>query len=250
MTFKGFNIAYPEYEVITPQSNQSYTLRSLNVSEEEKLKGRKVLIVDNDIITGKGYKKVMENIRIRKEKLKLKDIKYAVLRDRVDLADFSVEGYTVFAPWSLNQIDGLDLQIIQALSQNGRKSFVEIAKKTKLSPVGVKNRVEKLIEQGVLKIQGGLRIETFNSLSAYIGVEAEKKVVSNLIEKLEKSPLVYHLVKASGSYNLVINIIASNMTQIERFINKEIRSNPGVKRIEVNVGELPIIPKVWTPPIY
>ncbi len=39
MTFKGFNIAYPEYEVITPQGNQSYTLRSLNVAEEEKLKG-------------------------------------------------------------------------------------------------------------------------------------------------------------------------------------------------------------------
>jgi len=39
MTFTGFNIAYPEYEVITPQTNQSYTLRSLSVSEEERLKG-------------------------------------------------------------------------------------------------------------------------------------------------------------------------------------------------------------------
>ena len=39
MTFTGFNIKYPEYEVITPQTNQSYSLRSLNVQEEEKLKG-------------------------------------------------------------------------------------------------------------------------------------------------------------------------------------------------------------------
>lgn len=39
MTFKGFAVAYPEYEVITPQTKQSYTLRSLNVQEEEKLKG-------------------------------------------------------------------------------------------------------------------------------------------------------------------------------------------------------------------
>ncbi len=220
-----------------------------NDLEEEKLKERKVLIVDNDIITSKGYRKAMETIRVRKEKLRLKDIKYAVLRDRMDLADFSVQGYTVFAPWSLNQIDGLDLQIIQALSQNGRKSFVEIAKKTKLSPVGIKNRVEKLIKQGVLKIQGGLRMETFNSISAYIGVEAEKKILPNLIERLEKSPLVYHLVKTSGSYNLVINIVASNMAQIENFITKEVRSKPGVKRIEVNIGELPIIPKAWNPPL-
>jgi hypothetical protein len=39
MTFTGFNVQYPEYEVITPQTKQSFTLRSLNVSEEERLKG-------------------------------------------------------------------------------------------------------------------------------------------------------------------------------------------------------------------
>lgn len=220
-----------------------------DLDESKIAGGRKILIVDNDIISGKGHKKSVESIRIRKEKLKIKDIKFAALRDRLDLADFSVEGYTVFAPWTWNQIDGLDLQIIQDLMENGRKSFVEIAKRTGLSPVAIKNRVAKLIDQGVLKIQGGLRIDTFNSMSAYIGVEAERRTVNKLIEKLERSPLVYHLVKTSGSYNLLINLTASNLTQIENFINKEIRSNPGVKKIEVNIGELPVIPKVWQPPI-
>jgi len=37
--FKGFNVKYPEYEVITPQTNLSFHLRSLNVQEEERLKG-------------------------------------------------------------------------------------------------------------------------------------------------------------------------------------------------------------------
>jgi hypothetical protein len=39
MTFTGFRVQYPEYEVITPQTKQSFTLRSLSVSEEERLKG-------------------------------------------------------------------------------------------------------------------------------------------------------------------------------------------------------------------
>ncbi|MHA1816070.1 MAG: hypothetical protein ACTSX1_08700 [Candidatus Heimdallarchaeaceae archaeon] len=39
MTFKGFEVQYPEYEVLTPQTKQSYTLRSLSVQEEENLKG-------------------------------------------------------------------------------------------------------------------------------------------------------------------------------------------------------------------
>lgn len=36
--FKGFNIVYPEYEIITPQTNKSFTVRSMNVQEEERLK--------------------------------------------------------------------------------------------------------------------------------------------------------------------------------------------------------------------
>lgn len=37
--FTGFNIQYPEYEIITPQSGRRYTLRTMTVGEEEILKG-------------------------------------------------------------------------------------------------------------------------------------------------------------------------------------------------------------------
>ena len=37
--FTGFNLQYPEYEVITPQTHLSFTVRTLNVSDEERLKG-------------------------------------------------------------------------------------------------------------------------------------------------------------------------------------------------------------------
>ena len=37
--FKGFNVKFPEYEVVTPQTHNSFTLRSLTVQEEERLKG-------------------------------------------------------------------------------------------------------------------------------------------------------------------------------------------------------------------
>lgn len=39
MVFTGFNLKYPEYEVITPQTNLSFNVRTLNVQEEERLKG-------------------------------------------------------------------------------------------------------------------------------------------------------------------------------------------------------------------
>ena len=217
--------------------------------EEEKTKGRKILLVDNDIITGKGYKRAMEAMRLKKEKLGTKDVKYAVLCDRTGLADFSVEGYSAYAPWSLERLDGVDLKIIQALSEDGKKSFVEIAKGTGLSQVAIKNRVERLLKDKVLKIRGLLNMEKVYSVSAHIDIEADSKTINRLIEKFEKSPVVYHLVKTSGRYNLMVSIVTPNLESIENFIAKEIRSDLGVKHIEVNVGELPIIPKSWTPPI-
>ncbi len=233
------------------KNNLTFTIMDDNGHglEEEKVKGRKVLLIDNDIITGKGYKRAIETMRLKKEKLNIKDIKFAVLCDRTGLADFSVEGYSAYAPWSLERLDGIDLKIIQALAEDGRESFVEIAKKTGLSPVGVKNRVERLVEDGVLKIQGLLRMDKVYAVSANIEIEADCKTINRLIEKFERSPLVYHLVKVSGRYNLTVGIVTPNLESIGNFIAKEIRSEPEVKHIEVHVGELPNIPKAWNPPL-
>jgi len=217
--------------------------------EEEKIKGKKLLVVDNDIVTGSGYKRTMELLRSRREELKIKEIKFAALCDRVGLADFSVEDYSGHATWSLKELDGLDLKIIKFLSKNGRESFVRIAKDTKLSPVGVKNRVEKMLQRGILKIKGALSLGKFYTASAQVNIEADQETVTLLIEKFEKSPLVYHLVKTSGRFNLVVGLAAANLITIEDFIAKEIRANPGVRHLEVNVGALPIIPCTWHPPI-
>jgi len=48
---------------------------------------------------------------------------------------------------------------------------------------------------------------------------------------------------------LLASIISPNLESIENFIAKEVRGEPGVKHIDVSVGELPIIPKAWNPPI-
>jgi len=39
MPFTGFDLKYPEYEVTTPQTKLTFNVRSLNVSEEERMKG-------------------------------------------------------------------------------------------------------------------------------------------------------------------------------------------------------------------
>lgn len=215
--------------------------------DEQKVKGRKVLIVDNDIVTGKGYKRSMEAMRQWKERLEIKDIKFATLMDRVGLADFSVGEYSSGALWQLEQVDAIDLKIIDYLSQDGRASFADIGKGVKLSSVAVKNRVDRLLQGGILRVKGELNINRFYAISAGIQIEAAPKTVQSLIEKFEKRPEVYHIAKRSGTYNLTVGILAQNIEGIEDFVDNEIRPLQGVKTVEIVVGELPVAPKTFLP---
>ena len=115
-----------------------------------------------------------------------------------------------------------------------------------MSSVGVKKRVEKLLQKDIVRIQGLMNIEKMYAMSAAIGVEADSKALAELVERFQRSHFVYMLVKTSGRYNLIVGVLALDLGSLESFITKEIREKKGVKQIEVSVGELPIIPK-WFP---
>ena len=149
----------------------------------------------------------------------------------------------------LKGLDEIDWKIVQILSEDGRESFVDIADKVGLSAVGIKQRVEKLIKKGTLKIRGALNAKKFYSVSAQIMVEGSPEAISWLVRKLKNSPLVYHLVRTSGRYNLIVGIMAQSLKRVDEFISREIMTEPGVKHIEFSIGELPTIPDVWSPPV-
>ncbi|MCH7828812.1 ATP phosphoribosyltransferase [Patescibacteria group bacterium] len=151
---------------------------------------------------------------------------------------------------STTHLDDIDLKILQELFEDGRKSFVEIAKDTKLSSVGVKKRIEKLLREDIVQVRGFMNIEKMYAMSAVIGVEADSKTLAELVERFQRSHFVYMLVKTSGRYNLAVGVLASDLGSLESFITKEIREKKGVKQVEVSVGELPLIPKWVSPPFY
>lgn len=215
--------------------------------DESLVRGRKVLIVDNDVVTGKGYKRSTETLRIRRKELHITDIKFAAFSDRVGLADFSVAKYSAEAIWHLDELDAVDLKIIQYLSEDGRISFSNIGTKTHLSSVAIKNRVDKLLREKVVRIEARLNIDQFYTMCAQIHVEADAKTVDQLIEKFEKRQEVYHLVRVTGMYNLLIGVVAHNWQNITDFIESEIRVLPGVRKIFIITGEIPLLPKTITP---
>lgn len=209
--------------------------------EDSKAKGRKVLMVDSHIITGKCYQTALKTLRAKRKKLGIKDIKCAVMHDLRGFADFVAERY--FTPQI--KLDKIDFEIIRILSEDGRKSFSEIARRTKLTAAGVKNRVDRLLEHKIIEIRGLVNLEKFYSVGANIGIEAGNATCQKIIKKLSPNPLVFNLMKVVGSNkDLIIDIVAPNNKVVEEFLDQEIRTEPGIKSIEVNMGDLPIIPKM------
>jgi len=214
--------------------------------KEKEVRGRKVLVVDGDVVTGKAYKRSMEGLRQRKENLKIKDIKFATYIDRQNLADFSIWKYTPEAIWHLDRFDAKDLQIISFLAIDGRMSFVEIGKKMRLSAVAVKNRVA-LLKERVLRVRATLNIDHLYTIAAHLQIEGDEKATPRLIERMESLQEVYHIAKITGRYNLLISVLGRNLEDIERFVEKEIRRAPGINRFEVYIGEIPSLPKTVRP---
>ena len=208
--------------------------------EDKKLRNRKVIMVDSHIITGKCYQTASRILAAKKGKLAIKDVKCVVMHDLRGFADFVAERYLVPRP----KLDKIDFNIIKILLQDGKESFAQIAPKIGLSSVGVKKRIDRLLKQNILEIKGLINLEKFYAVSANVGIEADNQTCQKIIKKLIQNPLIFNLMKVSGNNkNLIIGIVAPTNKVIEEFLDQEIRSEAGVKSIEVNTGGLPIIPK-------
>lgn len=79
--FKGFSIQYPSYEVITPQTKQSFCVQTLNVMKEERLKGSLVTPIQ---VTDHLNTIIWESIVKKPENIKTFDdfLKQTTVKDR------------------------------------------------------------------------------------------------------------------------------------------------------------------------
>lgn len=214
---------------------------------EDLVRGRKVLIVNNDVITGKSYKRSTDALRVKKKEWGIKDIKFATFYDRVGVADFAVAKYSAEAIWSFAELDAIDLKILQSLAEDGRAVLADVGKKVNLSSVAVKNRLDKLLKEKVIRIEAALNMDQFYTMCAQIYVETDEETVERLIEKFEKRQEVYHLVRVTGMYNLLVGVLGSKWQSVQDFIETEIRPIPTVRKIFITTGTVPILPKTISP---
>lgn len=141
------------------------------------------------------------------------------------------------------QVDETDYKILEALIENCKLSYRDIAKKTGLNPMTVMNRIKKMEESRVIKQYSakvdhnkiGLSVVAYVLINANYDVFQKKGVSSQTIaESLVKYPFISCISTTTGRSDILIRVRARDVEELNAF-SSEITQMEGVKRTETLV---------------
>ena len=120
-------------------------------------------------------------------------------------------------------MDGIDTDVIGCLLRDGRATYAEIGAEVGLSAPAVKRRVDRLRETGA--IRGFTAVVDPQVLGwateAYVEVYCKGTVApAELRRSLERVPEVVGACTVSGSADALLHMLATDISQLERAIER------------------------------
>ena len=133
-------------------------------------------------------------------------------------------------------LDRLDLRIIRSLSQNARKPYSAIANELEVSDATVRKRVNRLVEEGIIK-QFNLLLDYHRIgriVKAFIGLRVNANKLMNVVGHLEGNPDVQVRYRTTGNVDLFVEVIFKDMEELKQFLERELNID-GISYTEVTV---------------
>ena len=136
----------------------------------------------------------------------------------------------------MHNMDATDLQIMSLLGENGRLSNRDIARRIGISEGTVRNRLKRLITDGILRVTSLANIEMFPELYiAFVGVKLDNRRLTECAEKVEKLPAVLTTMIVTGRYDLIALVLVHSHKTLVEFVTNQLAHIPGVKDTETYV---------------
>lgn len=126
--------------------------------------------------------------------------------------------------------DSFDQALIDLLKRDGRMSFTDIARSLGVAVSTVRNRYNKLSEEGVLHILGWLDPVKagYNSYNRITIDVRPSSVRDNVIQELMRIEEVAFLAVTSGGADLEINLICKDHSHFQEVMKSKIHTIQGV----------------------
>lgn len=132
-------------------------------------------------------------------------------------------------------LDPTSKKIIEQLQEDGRRPYSTIGRAVGLSEAAVRQRVQRLVESGVVQIVAVTDpLQVGFARQAMIGIQADGDLES-LADRLAALPEVDYVVITAGSYDLLVELVCEDDEHLLDVINASIRAMPGVNRTEAFV---------------
>lgn len=127
---------------------------------------------------------------------------------------------------AIENLDSLDEQILRMISDNARIPFLEVARVCGVSGAAIHQRVQKLVQSGVIKGSQFvldpvlLGYETCAFVGIFLNAPSDFDRVS---EALIAMPEVVECHYTTGDYDMFIKIYARNNTGLMNFIHDKLQ---------------------------
>lgn len=125
-----------------------------------------------------------------------------------------------------HELDELDEKILRLIIDNARIPFLEVARECGVSGAAIHQRVQKLIQLGVVK--GSEFVVDAEKIGfetcAYVGIFlVSPSTFDYVVKELEKIPEVVECYYTTGQYDLLIKVYAKNNKDLLRIIHTELQ---------------------------
>ena len=142
-------------------------------------------------------------------------------------------------------LDETDLKILEILRKDGRAAFAEIAGQLHVSPGMIRQRYNRLEEQGYVKVVAITNpVHRGLKTMALIGVRTDGNQMLKVADKIAKLKEVVYLVVVSGRYDIMIEVFCRDHEDLLDFITEKLYGIEGVRETETFM-HLKIVKEVY-----
>ncbi len=130
------------------------------------------------------------------------------------------------------QLDDTSKAIIEQLQQDGRRSYAAIGKHVGLSEAAVRQRVQRLVEGGVMQVVAVTDpVEMGFARQAMVGVRCTGPL-EPVADALAEIEAVDYVVITAGSFDLLVEVVCESDEHLLELLSERIRTIDGVVATE------------------
>jgi Lrp/AsnC family transcriptional regulator for asnA, asnC and gidA len=131
------------------------------------------------------------------------------------------------------ELDAVDRQIIEALREEGRMPFAQIAERLGVSAGMVRQRYRQMVADNVLHVVPVTNVTLLGySMMAMIGVAVDGNRMIEIAREIAAFEEVIYLVICTGTYDLLVEVLCRDADDLLRFLTERLRSVKGVRSTE------------------